>query len=132
MLPADHPLRQQRVVFQGQSFVFRNNETRDTPALKTTQRLLHLDILRRRNGVVHYLGQKGLPMFASLQGHVLLLVVSFGVVVDDHCFTTGWKYSKFNLLEWMHNMGRTFDCILNLLFGLVPPPPPYFTLNQIC
>jgi hypothetical protein len=69
MLSADHPLRQQTAVFQGNRFVFRNTEVREEPLLKTTQRILHLDFLRRRNNLDHYLGQKGPPMLMSLKGH---------------------------------------------------------------
>ena len=38
----------------------------------------------------------------------------------------GFKYEKFNLLEWMHNLGRAWDNLLNFLVGLEPPrsPPP--------
>ena len=68
MLSADHPLRQQTAVFQGNRFVFRSTETRGEPLLKTTQRILHLDFLRRRNNLDHYLGQKGPPMLMSLKG----------------------------------------------------------------
>ena len=97
MLPLEHPLRQQRSTFRGQRFFFRNTETRGEPKLKTTQTLLKLDSLRRRHGVTHYLGQKGPPMLVAMKG---------------------FKYLKFNLLEWMHNLGRAFDCVHNLLIGI--------------
>ena len=54
--------------FQGQLFVFRNTETRGEPKLKTTQTLFHLNALRRRDRVTHYLGQKGPPMLVSMKG----------------------------------------------------------------
>ena len=30
----------------------------------------------------------------------------------------GFKYEKLNLLEWMHNLGRAWDCFLNILVGI--------------
>ena len=104
LLPADHPLRQQRATFRGQSFYFYNNETRGAPKLKTTQMLFNLLALRRRHRVTHYLGQKGPPMLVSMKG---------------------FKYEKFNLLEWMHNLGRTWDCLLNFLVGIYLNSNPY-------
>ena len=94
MLPLEHPLRQQRSTFRGQRFFFRNTETRGEPKLKTTQTLLKLDDLRRRHGVTHYMGQKTPPILMLMKG---------------------LKYLKFNLIEWIHNLGRVWDCVHNLL-----------------
>ena len=96
MLPEGHPLREKITTFRGERFVFHNSEARGAPKLKTTQTLLHLLDLRRRHAVEHFLGQKGPPMLMSMKR---------------------FKYSKFNLLEWMHNLGRVWDCCLNFLVG---------------
>ena len=34
-----------------------------------------------------------------------------------HPHLPDFKYAKFNLMEWMHNLGRAFDCFLSLLVG---------------
>ena len=103
-LPPDHPLRQLIATFRGQPFFFRNIEARQAPKLKTTQALYNILALLRREGLTHYLGQKGPPMLMSLKG---------------------FKYEKFNLLEWMHNLGRTWDCLLNFLVGIYLNSNPY-------
>ena len=103
MLPADHPLRQQRATFRGQSFHFHNTEIKGEPKVKTTQTLFNLLNLCKRHGVTHYLGQKGPPMLISLKG---------------------FHYAKFNLLEWMHNLGRSFDCLNSFLVGIISAPTP--------
>ena len=56
-------------------------------------------------------------MLMSLKGQKPLLLMLI-MMIMNLCFTTGFKYSKFNLLEWMHNLGRAFDCILNFLIGM--------------
>ena len=96
MLPAGHPLRKKSIVFQGQPYQFRIIETRSQPALKTTQSVLMYAMLTRRMNVEHYLGQKGPPILRSL----------------NH-----FNYQMFNVLEWMHNLARTFDNYLDLLVG---------------
>ena len=37
------------------------------------------------------------------------------IILNTH---TDFKYGKFNLLEWMHNLGRAWDGFLNLLVGI--------------
>ena len=65
-------------------------------AIKTTQSVFNNVTMARRGGVEHFLGQKGPPMLHTL---------------------TGFNYEKFNLLEWMHNLARAFNCFLNLMVG---------------
>ena len=95
-LPVGHPLRSKDCSFEGLTLTFRNEETRPAPATKTTQTLFTYLSLARRLGVEHYLGQKGPPMLMSLRG---------------------FKYDRFNLLEWMHNLKCSFDNLLDLLVG---------------
>lgn len=95
-LPDDHPLRSTVCEFKGYHFHYHNEETRSEPRLKTTQTLFNYATLAEERGVTHYLGQKGPPLLASL----------------DY-----FKYEKFNILEWMHNLKRTFECFLDLLVG---------------
>ena len=103
MLPDDHPLRNQLCVFKGHRFEFRNHEVRHHPPMKTTQDIFNYATMAKQRDVEHYLGQKGFPMYRSL---------------------AGWRYEKFNLLEWMHNLARTFDNYQNLLVG--KPDDPNF------
>ena len=96
LLPAGHPLRNNTATVEGEQFFFRNRETRSAPPIKTTQTLFKYAALAKRRGVSHFLGQKGEPMFSSLKG---------------------FKYSKFNFLEWMHNLARVFDRFMDFLVG---------------
>ena len=95
LLP-DHHLRQQSATFRGRRYCFRNFETRGALKLKTTQTMYNVLTLLRRDNLTHYLGQKGPPMLMSMKG---------------------FKYEKFNLLEWMHNLGRAWDNMLTFLIG---------------
>ena len=95
-LEAGHALRNQRCNFKGQSFEFAKAERRGPARVKTTHTLEKFAMMARRLGVEHYLGQKG-PMMLTLY--------------------RGIQYDKFNVLEWMHNMARSFDNILNFLTG---------------
>ena len=95
-LPADHPLRNITATVEGVQFFFRNRETRIPPPVKSTQTLFKYATLAKLRGVTHYLGQKGEPMFASLKG---------------------FRYAKFNFLEWMHNIARAFDRAQDYLVG---------------
>ena len=95
-LPVGHPLRAKDCEFEGLRFVYRNEEARARPTTKTTQTIFTTLALVRRLGVEHYLGQKGPPMLMSLQG---------------------FKYDRFNILEWMHNIKCSFDNVLELLVG---------------
>ena len=95
-LPADHPLRSKNCEFEGLSFTFRNEERRPRPTTKTTQTIFTTLALVRQLGVEHYLGQKGPPMLMSL---------------------LHFKYDRFNILEWMHNLKCAFDNFLGLLAG---------------
>ena len=95
-LPADHPLRNQSPVFQGHQFFFRGAELRAAPANKTTQSVLTCATITIQRELTHYLGQKGYPMLSSLEG---------------------FKYSKLNILEWMHNLARAHECFMSLLVG---------------
>ena len=99
-LPADHPLRQKDCEFAGVKLTFRNHETRAAPVTKTTQTIFQCSTLAREMEVEHYLGQKGFPMLMSLEG---------------------FKYERFNLLEWMHNLKCSHDNVLDLLIGRDDP-----------
>lgn len=52
---------------------------------KTTAFVHHAAAKAKDESYDHYLGQKGLPMFASLDN---------------------FDYKKFNLPDWMHNLSR--------------------------
>ena len=95
-LPPDHPLRLAQCTFKGNTYEFKNNEVLDAPGIKTTQTLFNFAAMARRLGVEHYLGQKG-PMMFSMYKSI--------------------KYENFNILEWMHNLARSFDNFLDLLVG---------------
>ena len=95
-LPAGHPLRSRRSRFKGHDFEFCSEETREAPAKKTTQTLFQYATLARRHNVEHFLGQKGPMMLYRYRGI---------------------KYHSFNVLEWMHNMSRTFSNVMDLLVG---------------
>ena len=95
-LPRDHPLRLARCTFKGNRYEFRNDELLAAPGIKTTQTLFNFAAMARRLGVEHYLGQKGPMMFSMYRGI---------------------QYDKFNILEWMHNLARSFDNFLDLLVG---------------
>ena len=96
-LPAGHPLRSHNCTFRGHDFEFRNDEARPEPSTKTTQSIFKLATLAKVHNVTHYLGQKGRPMFVTL---------------------SGFHYDKFNPVEWMHNLARTFDNLNDLLVGV--------------
>ena len=49
---------------------------------------------------------------------MLLLLLLLSVVLIIITKHTGFKYAKFNLLEWMHNLGRAWDNFLRLLVGM--------------
>ena len=95
-LPIGHPLREERSDFEGLKLRFRGAEMRAAPETKTTQTIFKLIAQARLNQVQHYLGQKGPPMLMSM---------------------SGFKYDRFNLLEWMHNLKCAFDNITDLLIG---------------
>ena len=95
-LPVDHPLRSKDCEFEGLTLHYRREERRPAPATKTTQTLFKFLMVARRLGVDHYFGQKGPPMLMSM---------------------AGFKYDRFNLLEWMHNLKCSFDNFLDLLVG---------------
>ena len=95
-LPPDHPLRQRRCTFKGRVYEFRNVESRGAPDIKTSQDLFKYAAARRQRGVEHVLGQKGPIMLRKYQAI---------------------EYSKFNLLEWMHNLKCVFDNTMDLLVG---------------
>ena len=95
-LPPRHPLRLRRCVFKGNRFEFPNEERRGAPPVKTSQHLFNYVVLAKTRNVTHVLGQKGPIMLSSYRG---------------------LQYSKFNLLEWMHNMARTYDNFMKLLVG---------------
>ena len=77
-------------------YEFRNVESRGAPDIKTSQDLFKYDEARRQRGVEHVLGQKGPIMLRKYQS---------------------MEYSKFNLLEWMHNVKCAFDNTMDLLVG---------------
>ena len=56
---------------------------------KTTAFVCHAATKAKDEAYMHYLGQKGLPMFASLDN---------------------FDYQRFNLPEWMHNLSRSAMC----------------------
>ena len=95
-LSLGHPLRRRRCEFEGQQLTFRNEEVRTAPATKTTQIIFKFLAQARRLAVQHYLGQKGPPMLMAM---------------------LGFKYDRFNLLEWMHNIKCAFDNFLDMLVG---------------
>ena len=95
-LPAGHPLRQRDCDFEGLRLTFRNEEQRVPPITKTTQTIFKLIAKARRLGVQHYLGQKGPCMMNAM---------------------LGFKYDRFNLLEWMYNLKGAFDNFVDLLVG---------------
>ena len=95
-LPDDHPLRNKECVFQGHHYQYCKEERREEPGTKTTQTLFNYVSIAEDRGVTHYLGQKGHPLLATLEN---------------------FKYEKFNILEWMHNLKRTYECFLDLLVG---------------
>lgn len=95
-LPDGHPLRQKDCDYDGLQLTFRNDETRSAPATKTTQTIFKYITMARRLSVQHYLGQKGPPMLMTM---------------------LGFKYDKFVLLEWMHNLKCSFVCFLDFLVG---------------
>ena len=95
-LPHDHRLRNKECVYQGHRYQYRDEERREEPGLKTTQTLINHVSIAKEAGVSHYPGQKGPPLLATLDN---------------------FKYDKFNILEWMHNLKRTFECFLDLLVG---------------
>ena len=95
-LPMDHPLRQQRGTFKGRTFSYSSSELRGPPKNLTTQDLFKLCAQRRLRGIEHLLGQKGPIMLRKY---------------------LGMEYSKFNVLEWMHNCKCAFDFFLDLLVG---------------
>ena len=63
---------------------------------KTTAFVHHAAMKATTEGFVHYLGQKGLPMFASLDNY---------------------DYKKFNHLELMHNLSRILLWLSQLTVG---------------
>ena len=96
-LPAGHPLRARgHCRFKGQLYEYGTDEARTAPAIKTTRTLMNYVALKKHHGVEHFLGQKG---------HMML------------CALAGIQYDKFNILEWLHNMARTFDNFMDLLVG---------------
>lgn len=95
-LPLGHPLREQHCTFKGRMYEYRNAESRTPPAVKTSQTLFNYVARARHHGVEHYLGQKGPIML--------------------HKYLT-MEYSRFNLLEWMHNLKCAFDNWMDLLVG---------------
>ena len=95
-LPAGHVLRSQLCTFKGHQFEFRNNETRRPPSMQTTQSIFKLTALQRARNVSHFLGQKGPTMFSTL-------------LKFDYC--------SFNFVEWMHNLARAFDNLMDFLVG---------------
>ena len=95
-LPDDHPLRNKECVFQGQNYQYGDEERRKEPDVKTTQTLFNYASIAKERGVAHYLGQKGPPLLAPLEN---------------------FKYEKFNILEWMHNLKRTYECFMDVLVG---------------
>ena len=95
-LPHDHRLRNKECVYQGHRYEYRDEERREEPAIKTTQTLINYASIAKERGVTHYLGQKGPPLLTTLEY---------------------FKYEKFNILEWMHNLKRTFECFVDLLVG---------------
>ena len=96
-LPPGHPLRALgRCRFKGQLFEYGTAEVRTEPALKTTRTLSNYVAMKKSHNVEHFLGQKGHMMLYALKGI---------------------KYSKFNILEWLHNMVRAFDNTMDLLVG---------------
>ncbi len=95
-LPADDPLRQLECDVCGQHYVFRNHEQRAAPTMKTTQSVFANATIARARSLTHFLGQKGRPLLSSLHG---------------------FKYDRFNLLEWMHNLARAFENLLEFLVG---------------
>ena len=82
--------------FKGHQFEFRNNETRRPPSMQTTQSIFKLTALQRARNVSHFLGQKGPTMFSTL-------------LKFDYC--------SFNFVEWMHNLARAFDNLMDFLVG---------------
>jgi len=98
-LPNDHPLRNKDCEFDHNLYQYQDEERRDEPEPKTTQTLFNYASLAEERGVVHYLGQKGPPLLATLEN---------------------FKYEKFNILEWMHNLKRTYECFMDLLVGRDP------------
>lgn len=95
-LPPDDPLRNQTCDVCGQTFFLRNREQRGAAPAKTTQSVFNNANIARARSLKHFLGQKGRPLMSSLRG---------------------FKYEKFNILEWMHNLARAFDNFLELLVG---------------
>ena len=105
-LPPGHVLRSTgHVRFKGQVYEYGAEETRGAPPLKTTQTIMKCVALQKERNVEHFLGQKG---------HMML------------CHYRGIQYSKFNILEWLHNMSRTFDNVMDLsLIHISEPTRPY-------
>lgn len=95
-LAPDDPLRSVNAEVDGHRYCFRNREERGQPPEKTTQSVFKNSHIARVRDLLHFLGQKGRPMLSSLRG---------------------FNYERFNLLEWMHNMARAYDNILELLVG---------------
>lgn len=95
-LRTGHPLRSRSCVFHGHHYEYNSVETRSAPPIKTSQTLFNYNVLRTRRNVVHVRGQKGEIMLSSYRG---------------------LEYSKFNLLDWMHNMKCAFDCFMSFLLG---------------
>ena len=95
-LPRGHPLRRKDCTFQGLQLAFRNEELQEAPPKKTTQTVFKLATQARARRVTHYLGQKGLPM--------LMAMLNF-------------RYDRFNVLEWMHNLKCSFDNFVDMLIG---------------
>ena len=95
-LPPGHPLRSQRCVFKGQEYEFPAIERRTAPTVKTSQHIFKYVTLANRLNVQHYLGHKGEPMLNTYRG---------------------MEYSRFNILEWMHNMARAYDNFMAFLTG---------------
>ena len=95
-LPIGHPLREDQCEFEGLKLKFRGAEVWAAPETKTTQTIFKLIAQARLLAVQHYLGQKGPPMLMGL---------------------LGFKYDRFNLLEWMHNLKCAFDNFNDMLVG---------------
>ena len=91
-LPRDHHLRQAT----SGAFEFGGTEERSAPIGKDTEYVLSCATYAAAQDIEHFLGQKGLPMFASL---------------------VGFNYERSNIADWMHNLARVFVNVLSTVVG---------------
>ena len=91
-LPHDHKLRRERAG----PFEYTAREDRPPPGAKSTSYVIGCAMYAMAHELEHFLGQKGLPMFASL---------------------VRYNYPRTNIADWMHNLGRVFVSIVTTTVG---------------